>query len=207
MNIPNNAKKDNGPNYNYVEKIISLLVGVIIALILFFHNESLKKPELSGNIYFISALYNIKYFHPAIPKDMFTVFLTVANERDIPVPVIAYTLEAKYEDGSVEQFYPMFRDKSKYVVINFQKAKASLILPKKSQYLLNNLKTLVTRNHPLTGFICFGGDKKTEKPIKTFAVKLLDGYGNTYYINYKKSMINDLNAIKYLIKGSEIRQR
>lgn len=184
----------------------AVIAGMAIGIAPLVYSNLISEPKLEGRIVAMTTGVGYSSDNKSIISNTtttHTVFLSIANKKNIPVPIVDYSLELEYENGNKQIAEPIYV-KSKSFTLGFDKFQ--IIIPSTEQHLLNKVNTLVTPQNPISGFISFAGESKPNgSKLKLATITLIDGFGNNHKIKTPVSSFRHPNLLTFLINGCEFR--
>lgn len=184
----------------------AVIAGMAIGIAPLVYSNFISEPKLEGRIITIATGEGYSPDgKPSTDATTHTVFLCIANKRNIPVPIIDYSLNLEYEDGSTQTSKPIYI-KTKSFTLGFNEFE--IVIPTTEQYLLNKVNALVTPQNPISGFISFIEDRKLlrSSKLKVATITLIDGFGNSHKIKTLPSDFSPPNLLTFLINGCEFKK-
>jgi hypothetical protein len=188
----NNFKKNN-QNINWFHTIITLILGLIIGLIPTVYQWRANLPKLDGRIITVATgEFENKTVH--------TVFAFISNKRNIPVPIVDYSLDLIYDRKIQRDLRPKYL-KTKNLTLTFDKEKFQMNIPVGDSYLLNKVNNLITPQNPMSGFVVFEGENYRDSTLKKAILTLEDGFGGKHKIETDATNFRSPELLKFIINN------
>jgi hypothetical protein len=181
----------------------ALLVGIAIGIAPIWYNNYLNEPKLFGRVITtITGNCGSTLASPNNPNQIHAVFLVIANKRNIPVPIVDYSLKYYFNNNQINICNPNY---SKADTFKFSFNKFNIYIPT-DHYLLYKTDILITPDKPLSGYVIFNDyyiSHINDKPTKIELI-LLDGFGNKHIIKINDKNNRPPELLPLFIKGMKI---
>lgn len=194
-----------------VTKPISILWAVLIALAIglapIWYENTFNEPELVGRILAISTAAggiisdNLEMEKNLKDKLIYTVYLTIANKREVPVSVLDYELKLHYKDGTIRECFPIY-SKVKQVRLGFEGF--DIVFDSEKASLLYKIQRQVTKDSSLSGIINFEFEGKQKMDFSYAEVLLIDSFGGSHWIRTPFEEYRPLSVLPFIIEGMKI---
>lgn len=210
---PADLRDTAGRSHGRIWAVLSPLLAFLIGLAPLGYQWWAARPALRGRVVGLSL--GLTAPPPSVPKaTVFTAFLYIANTKDVPVPVIDYEMRIFLGDGSARTLVPAY-GLGHTLELGFDDAPDApevLVLPPSEASLLDRVRTAVTRDSALSGYVVFYGDSTLRRLIprvrlKSVEVTLIDGLGGKHLIRTRASEFRPPGVLRYFLPNAEFRPR
>lgn len=183
----------------WITPLVSLLTAILSVGGTLFYQYRTSQPKLEGNI--VIATFGHLNDMRIVNKPMRTVTLWVyiANSRDIPIGVIDYNLEVQI-NGLWKRMTALYQRIENFN-LNFDKSSPfgsnkTLVFQTDNNFIMHDMTIPITKLTPRGGLISFiSPESELIGDIEKLRLTVFDGFGGKHIIEREAKQIHDPNVI------------